>query len=286
MSIIKVGYLISYDYEFVKTSLPRVYDHVGEIFFAVDVDGKTWSGQNFHINDEFWEWVKTFDTENKITIYKDKFFVDGLSAMECDTRERNMLSKQMGSCDWYIQIDSDEYFVDFNVFIQKLNNYKPTQPTTIYCRVATLFKQLPSGYLIIGEAIEQLSFATNNPVYNLARNNTTGNKQVEWNDLVLHQSWARTPEEIRLKLNNWSHKDDFNTTSFYNLWNAIDEFNYYCLTNFHPLNPATWPKLIKIEGSMTEMLDSEEVRKINDKPVPDKKRKKFFSRLWKRLKNF
>lgn len=286
MNNIKVGYLISYDYEYLKMSLPRIYDHVQEIVFAVDIDRKTWSGQDYIINDDFWKWVKDVDIDHKIRIYEDHFYVPGLTPMDCDTRERNMLSAEMGECDWYVQIDSDEYFLDFGSFIKKLKDFKTNEPTTILLRVATLFKQLSSGYLVIGESFETLSFATNNPVYDLARNNTSGNKNVYWPDLVLHQSWARTEEEILQKLNNWSHKNDFNTESLFKLWNAVDEHNYYCLRDFHPLVPSIWPELTLIDGTIPQILDSLKTLPENElASVFRKKRKNIFSRVWKEIRS-
>jgi hypothetical protein len=285
MKIIKVGYLISYDYEFVKISLPIVYEFVDEIFFAVDIDGKTWSGESFEINDNFWTWIREFDKDNKIKIYKDRFYVADLTPMECDTRERNLLGQQMGDADWYIQIDSDEYFVDFQAFANKLRAYEPNKPTTIYCSVACLFKELGTGFLLIGESFETLSSATNHPVYDLARNNTSGNEQVHWDDLMLHQSWARTPEDIQQKLSNWSHRDDFNTNSFYKLWNAIDEDNYNCLRNFHPLTSDTWPKLVFFPGTIKDILSSDQLKNFKNRDLGMIKKKSFLSRLWKNLKN-
>lgn len=284
MSIIKVGCLISYDYEFLKISLPRIYDHVAEIFFAVDKDGLTWDGHPFEIDDEFWIWLKEFDTENKIIIYEDHFYIRELTPMECDTRERNLLCKKMGKADWYIQIDADEYFVDFGSFINKLNEYNTDVSTSIYCSVATLFKHAESGYFLIGDSSETLSIATNNPVYDLARNNESGNEHIHWKDLILHQSWARTSDEIQLKLNNWSHKNDFNTTSFYKLWDAIDEYNYHCLSNFHPLQPSAWPGLVFIQGTIPEILDSEELIKLKNPVEATVRKKTLLSRLWKEIK--
>jgi len=284
MKVIKVGYLISYDYEYVKTSLSRVYSHVDEIYFAVDKNGKTWSGADLVIENDFWDWLKEFDKDQKITIYRDAFYLPELSPMECDTRERNLLAKRMGDCDWIIQIDSDEYFVDFAAFVKRLQHYTPEGPTSVYCSVATLFKQLPNGFLLIDESFETLSFATNHPVYDLARNNTSGNSHVYWDNLVLHQSWARNSEEIVLKLNNWSHKNDFNTKSFYKLWDAIDEYNFYCLADFHPLNPKSWPKLRLMNGSINEILDDPELASFRAK-ANEPRQKSIFSRTWKTIKS-
>lgn len=283
MSIIKIGYLISYDYEFVKSSLPMVYPFISEIFLAIDGDRKTWSGKDFFVPEDFWTWIREFDIDNKITIYEDRFYIPTLMPIECETRERNMLGKRMGECDWYLQLDSDEYFVDFESVFFKLSQLKTNDPTTIRCRLATLFKETQSGYLLIEGSVEPLNFATNNPIYDLARSNNSGNAHVYWDDLVLHQSWARSPLEIKLKLSNWGHRDDFNTESFYKLWDAIDEFNYYCLNNFHPLTPDLWPRLKIIKGSIAEILNSPEARELG--VVKLKKRKSLLSRLWKEIKS-
>jgi hypothetical protein len=285
MCVVKVGFLISYDYENLKISLPRVYAQASRIYLAVDVEGKTWSGTDLAIPQNFWDWVKAVDTEQKIEIYYDKFYVEGLSPMECDTRERNMLGKAMGKSDWYLQIDADEYFVDFGHFVHKLKNFKAAEPTTVNCRVVTLFKALSSGYLTIDESFETLSFATNNPVYDVARNNTTCNQQIYWEDLVLHQSWARDPDAIWFKLSNWSHKNDFNTASFFNLWKAIDEFNYSCLRDFHPLDAVTWPRLKLLRGNLSEILESGEISEIRGEARIEPKRKNLLSRLWKEIKS-
>ncbi len=58
--LIKVGMLISYDYMYIKDSLPRIYPYVDYIAFAIDKDRKTWGGENFDIPDAFFEWVKDF----------------------------------------------------------------------------------------------------------------------------------------------------------------------------------------------------------------------------------
>ena len=285
MSIIKVGCLVSYDYEFLKISLPRFYNYVDEIYFAVDINRRTWSGDQLTISDDFWGWVKSYDILNKITIYEDEFYLPELTPMECDTRERTLLNQRMGNSDWYIQIDSDEYFLDFKAFVDRLSQIKTAMPTSIYCSVLTLFKRLENGYLVIKDSNETLSFATNNPVYELARNNES-NVHIHWSDQVLHQSWARNPEEVLFKLNNWSHKNDFNVGSFYKLWDAMDEFNYYCVSNFHPLHPISWPGLILWNGSIDKILDSGgDTEILGARYTTSVKRKSLFSRLWREIKS-
>ena len=117
MKKIQVGFLFSYDYEKLKISIPLVYDDADAIFIAVDEEYRTWSGEVFKVEDQFFEWLNQYDSQKKITIYRDNFYVPELSAIENDNRERHRLSLKMGIGNWLIQVDSDEYFIDFKKLI-------------------------------------------------------------------------------------------------------------------------------------------------------------------------
>jgi hypothetical protein len=72
----------------------------------------------------------------------------------------------------------------------------------------------------------------------------------------VHHSWARDPEEIRLKLNSWGHNSDFNAESYLKLWNATDENNYKYMHNFHPLGPNFWKSMEYAKASnINELID-------------------------------
>ena len=85
---IKVGFLVSYDYEFLKTSIPLVYHSADEIYLAIDINNNTWSGNKFQIHDSFFDWINKIDKNQKIKIYKDDFYDITLSSKENDTREK------------------------------------------------------------------------------------------------------------------------------------------------------------------------------------------------------
>lgn len=109
---IKVGYLVSYDYQLMEYSLPTVYQCSDQIYLAIDKNRKTWRGNTYELPNTFFEWIKGVDKENKIHIYEDSFYFSNISPMELETRERNLLANFMGSGGWHIQIDVDEYFLD------------------------------------------------------------------------------------------------------------------------------------------------------------------------------
>lgn len=240
---IKVGILISFDYEYLKYALPLVYKEANSIAIAIDKDYKTWTGSSFSIPDSIFEWIREFDKEKKISIYKDSFYEPKLTPMQCETRERNMLSAFMGAGGWHIQIDSDEYVLDFEGFIHYLKSLKMSEKMNIYAHLITLFRLTPQGIYYI-DAKERFPLATNEySAYTKARTNNA-QARIYTDFKILHQSWARSEGEVSMKLMNWGHTGDFDPNKFYELWVNISPENYKSLKNFHPLgNGKKWKRL-------------------------------------------
>ncbi len=174
MKKIHVGFLLSYDYELLKQSIPPVYEDSDRIFLARDKELRTWKGQNFSVDPSFYEWLKAFDVDNKIEIYEDDFYVPEMSTIENDTRERTMLSHKMGIGNWLIQIDSDEYFIDFKKFISDLRRYDSyldnpeKHKIQIFAFWLIIYKYTENGILYIDKPQKSV-FATNYPNYKICR---------------------------------------------------------------------------------------------------------------------
>lgn len=240
-NIIKVGFLVSYDYEYMKTALPLVYEHADTITLAIDKNRETWSGEKIDIDQVFFDWLKEIDVDTKIQIYEDTFHVKELSAIECDTRERNMLARFMGEGGWHVQIDSDEFFLDFEGFVRYLQSLDITKLTQVYAKWITLYKEDEKGYLYT-DSNEVFPLATNIPDYNLCRGSATG-KIIYTEFKVLHQSWARSEEEIAFKLKNWGHRTDFNVDAYFQFWKSVNRYTYKYVRSFHPLDGWIWQSL-------------------------------------------
>lgn len=249
---IKVGYVLSYDYNMFLTSVKQLYDYVDTIFVAIDKNYKTWGGNDFKIEDSFFEEVGIFDVKNKIEFYFDDFFIPELSPMACETRERNMLLKKMGK-GWLIQLDVDEYLYDFKrvrKFLKQhwyLTVFPKFTPIVFKGIFITLFKELPDGYLYI-QNNERFSFITNFSNYEHARTNYSISNHL-MGAKVIHQSWARSEEQILLKIANWGHRDDFDTQKYFELWKNLTSSNYQSYTNIHPMKSEMWDKLYYLPAS-------------------------------------
>jgi hypothetical protein len=245
MKKIQVGLLLSYDYELLKLAIPPIYNEADTIFLAKDKQNRTWKGNLFEIDPAFFEWLKAFDKENKIEIYEDDFYVAELSTIENDTRERRMLSEKMGIGNWLIQIDSDEYFIDFASFVKKLRRLDGylDNPEKNKIQIGAfwliIYKNTENGILYVDKPMKSI-FATNYPNYKTGRR--TNQRVIYFDDLVLHESVARNETELKFKLENWGHNIDVNK-DFLNKWLAVNENNYQQFADFYYIEPERWKKL-------------------------------------------
>jgi len=269
--IIKVGFCAAYDWELLKNSVPLIYNNADTICISIDKNRRSWSGTPYEIdNDVFYAWVEQTDVDRKIKIYEDDFSKAELTSIQNDNRQRTMMAEFMGKDGWHIQIDSDEYFIDFGGFINFLKKLNPApkqsdSPVNVTCNSIPLIKKLNKGFLFVDfreHDYELMPLATNHPAYEHARVN--GHFNITSNSFILHETWARGEEQLWQKLNSWGHDADFkNKHSYFNLWKILDDYNYQYIKNIHPLYPATWPFLDYCEGIDVKELTKNMLMKKN-----------------------
>lgn len=252
MKKIQVGFLMSYDYKLLKNSIPRVYHDANSIVVALDKNLRTWSGGKFEIEDSFFLWLKSIDTENKISIYKEDFYDPELNAMENEVKERKMLASKMGIGNWIIQLDSDEYFVDFKKFTEelRLRNKYLDNPEDNQIQIAgyyiNLYKYTDDGILYVSKPRNQ-KFATNYPDYKTGRN--TKQQVIYIPSIVIHECLSRTEAEIRTKFTNWGHSHQVDIEKFLEKWRKVNLSNYNEFEDFFYLEPEIWKKLNYVKGN-------------------------------------
>lgn len=245
MKKIHIGFLMSYDYEKLKYSIPPVYKEADAIFIALDKEQRTWKGNTFDVDDHFFTWLKNFDVDNKITIYKDDFFIPELDAIQNDTRERMMLSEKMGVGNWLVQVDADEIFLDFKNFVNTLRKYDhfldapERKPIQIAGFLINIYKYLDNGILYVNEPTKVM-LATNYPNYKRARNSKE--RIIYTNNVLLHECLSRTEEELKFKLKNWGHSHQLND-EFFPKWKKANETNYKELKDLFYMDPKIWKGL-------------------------------------------
>ncbi|KLT70024.1 hypothetical protein [Flavobacterium sp. ABG] len=252
MKRIQVGFLVSYDYELLKNAIPQVYKESDSIFLAIDKDRKTWKGESFTVEDSFFQWIKSVDVDSKIQIVEDNFYRPELTSMECEVRERKILAEKMGIGNWLIQLDADEYFLDFKEFVSFLrskNHYLDNpkkQQVQISPFLINMYKWVENGVLYV-EKPTKIMVATNYPSYRVGRQ--TRKRIIYYKGAVLHECLSRTKEELQMKFNNWGHDTDINKNEFLEKWEAVNESNYKEMRNFFYMEPEKWKKLAFVKGT-------------------------------------
>lgn len=245
---IKVAFCVSYDWDMLKVSLPLVYDEADVICLALDKDRISWSGNKFEFDDTaFFRFVEETDKKTKIRVYEDDFHLTNLKPMENEVRQRNLMADFMGKDEgWHLQLDADEYFVDFAGFVRYLKTLRPGRKINVCCPWITLYKRIDTGFLMVNperfENVEFIPIATNAPSYGHGRRNGYFNHYTSFE--ILHQSWAREPDEVWQKLNNWGHRDDADINVYFDLWKNVNEHNYAGYKNFHQIKSELWPSLV------------------------------------------
>ena len=268
---INVGFLVAYDYELLKISIPLIYENATKIVLALDENFQTWSGNYFKVEDSFFEWIEQIDINKKIIIYKEDFYVPKNTAMQNEVRERNMLAKEMGE-GFCIQLDADEFVLDFKAMVVFLNKHEKklsgTKKYQICAYWNNIYKKTENGFLFVKE-VPPFYMGTNQPDYVRGRKNKNHQK---WciPFAVVHLSWGRSSEELKFKLENWGHNTDFDTIKFFDFWNSINKNNYKDHQYFHPLNSKSWKELHYLEGkNITDIIKLNNFQEL----IPKTKRK-------------
>lgn len=257
-NIIKVGFCVAYDWRFLRIALTLVYDSADQICLSIDKDRCSWTHKVFGWDAAGFEaMIRNVDKAGKIAIYEDNFHVPGLSPKENEVRQRTLMAAKMGKGGWHIQLDCDEYFVNFDGFVKYLRSLPRVRyKYNVSCPFLTLFKEVDNGYLYVyperSKRIEFFQVATRDPLYEHGRRN--GYFNIHSHYWIIHQSWARTDEEIVEKVKNWGHVDDFNSGDYIRQWREVDGDNYRLIKNFHPVQPGCWPGLRFIEAKTVEQL--------------------------------
>ncbi|MDI9320102.1 MAG: hypothetical protein QM530_06445 [Phycisphaerales bacterium] len=261
---IKLSFCVAYDWYFLQYSLPLVYKDADQICLSIDKERISWAGNRFEFDESgFRNLIKEIDTENKIRIYEDDFHLPQLSPMQNEIRQRKMMAAFLGvNNGWHLQLDSDEYFLNFPGFVQYLKKLKPRRPINVCCPWITLYKRIDEGFLMVNPTmfskIEFIPIATNTPDYEHGRRNGYFNHYT--NFAILHQSWARSSDEVWLKLNNWGHRYDSDIDAHFKMWREATGENYQLYKNFNQVKPSNWPSLsllpLRKDQSVLDLIQS------------------------------
>jgi hypothetical protein len=244
--------LISYDANYLPSSIKSYYDYVDEIILGLDENRISWSKNKFEFDeDNLWSELSKIDTKDKIRVVESNFHRSSIP-IENDTHERNFLKEQCVH-DWVLSFDADEILVNAKPFF---NNYFPI--VEAYNNIELMFtwflvyKEFEEGYLVIADEdrkniftkdVQGFSARKNLHTYTYCRW-TNAEKKVITPLAILHYSFCRPDKELSKKINNFGHSVESKKDPFYSIQKQITLDNYKNLINFKTSNMgAQWPTL-------------------------------------------
>jgi hypothetical protein len=242
--------LVSYDYRFLLTTIPRYLPYVDEVILGVDADGLTWSGERFEIPTSFFEELRQLDgASNRIRLVARSFYSPSRSPMENDVAERNALSFEVTEGNWIVSIDADEQLLNPDEFFRFLGRQRGDD-VSVEASWITVFKDLGDSLLLVAAqadgSLEHFPIATRQRGAFVAARRTDA-PTILSPAIALHYSWGREKEELLQKLLNWSHSRDFDVRKYFDFWLSVNEQNYSAIRHFHPLSPDTWSRLTRVK---------------------------------------
>jgi hypothetical protein len=259
---IKVGFCVAYDWYLLEYAIPLIYESADCICLSIDKDRISWSGESYSWNEVgFRELVARIDKDAKIEVLEEDYHLPELQPMQNEVRQRNSIAAYLGAGGWHVQLDADEFFLNFSGFVKYLKGLKPHRKINVVCPWITLYKQDTDGFFYVDfdrfDEVEFMQIATKWPQYEYGRRNKNFNIYTDF--CILHLSWARAEKEILEKLNNWGHRNDFDISEYFQQWKQLSKNNYTTYKNFHHIHPGAWPKIgfiaVKDLPSLLEIAD-------------------------------
>jgi hypothetical protein len=95
-------------------------------------------------------------------------------------------------------------------------------------------------------------------------------KSVSYNPIpgviMHHLSWVKTDEEIKTKLNSYTHADEIIPYWFRNVWSKF----HVGMTNFHPVTPSDYSRVVRYElpNQIRKLLDPKWIKR-SEKTICD-----------------
>ena len=249
--------LVSYDYRYLLSSIPRYLDFVDEVILGMDSQGLTWSGGRVDIPKSFFGELRRLDeTGSKIRLVSRPFYSPSRTPMENDIAERNALSLEARQGSWIVSIDADEDLLNPGDFFRFLASVE--REVDVYASWITSFKDLGDMLLVV--AAQSDGLLERFPIATRRRGGFVASRRTEANSILspgvaLHYSWGRGEQELHQKLVNWTHTRDFDVEKYFLFWQGVSGRNYSTVHHFHPIWPEMWSRLVKVRKSDVDNWD-------------------------------
>ena len=290
------AYILAADPTWLEQSVSAYYPKVRQIVVSYDRDGRGWTGAPIPV-EECLSRLRAIDSEGKMRFVAGRFSAPVKDPMENDTLQRNTaLSLASEGADWVLQLDTDEWLPLWEPFAEAMSRADALGLCALEWPMRVLYRRLADGQFLevcaVGgydhfEYIAPVAVRSGTHLVHSRRTDGTFLRSVvrgdqhsiqlhrplgkgevreallDSSEAILHNSWARSPADLRRKLASWGHSGLRAWFYYVGRW-LPSVWLWPRMRNIHPFFGEVWPALRIYPHSMPLMSERRGVPRGGD----------------------
>lgn len=269
------AYVLAADPTWLRSSIERYYDELDVLVVLASESGRGWTGAPVQAR-RCVDMVRELDVRGIAEIIFGDW-VDSANPMAADTAQRQAGINALGDrVDWILQIDTDELLPDLEALRAALIEAESVGVAAVEWPMRVLYRRLRTGdYLEVVAQSGSPRFEYPGPIavragttlsdarrasipylrpvvrgdtesLQVARPPEDGELRrptIDPTAAILHNSWARSPKDVRRKVRSWGHGGSLKSAFYYWLVWMPSPLTWRWLRSFHPMARQLWPRL-------------------------------------------
>jgi hypothetical protein len=273
---LKIGaYVLLADPTWIAKSISAYYHHVDYLVVSYDSDSCGWTGHQIPVA-ECLEVIDRLDIDQKVIKLSDSYSRYSGSPMQRETNQRqtciNYLSDKV---EWILQLDTDEWLPNVTHLLDCARSQSDSIQG-IEWPMRVLYRQLSfNRYLAVCGKGNRPTFEYPAPVLvrcnaplvdarringRIARYAVTDDhaslqlqpshtqdiqiiRELTPDDVIVHNSWARSPRVVLTKIKSWGHNDGWKSIGYFVFVWLLAPVCWPLMNDFHPFSSGLWSRL-------------------------------------------
>jgi hypothetical protein len=268
------AYILPGDPVWLERTLARYYDLLDALVLPIPEDSRGWTGAPIQV-DAVLAIVDAVDTRGLARRVPGQW-TDAAHPMRADTAQRQAALDALASdVDWVVQLDNDELLPDLQAMIAAIDEAEARGLDAVEWPMRVLFRKTrrhmfeivaadgsprydypgaiavrPTVRLSDARRIEGpfLRAVVRGDAASLQLSHRVAPGEERWVGLthgqaVIHDSWARTPREIRQKTRSWGHASGWRGAVYYLAIWLPAPLTWRWLRDVHPFARGLWPRV-------------------------------------------
>ncbi|MGH7902281.1 MAG: hypothetical protein ACRENZ_11150, partial [Thermodesulfobacteriota bacterium] len=270
------AYILAAESTWIEASVLSYYYIVDTLVVSYDKNGRGWTGAKIDV-EECLDRLRVIDRDKKMLFRPGEYARCDYEPMENETYQRQCaIDDASKGVDWVLQIDTDEVLPNPNRLVDILKYAELRNIPAVEWPMRVLFRRLSDGRFLEvcaedgSDRFEYPGPIAVRPGVKLVYARRTDSRflvpivmgdksspEIRWpkkineyreellnsEDVIVHNSWARSPADLRCKIAAWGHNQGLRSWLYYYFFWLPAPYSWKYLHDFHPFIRGLWPAL-------------------------------------------